>query len=206
MITTHGVKRRVSAFATVLGIGMALPFAIATPAQAEAVLRVTKSHQGEFGRGGQGIYTITLENSGSEPADSTVITDNLPTGLTVANIAGSIARHCSVIPGGRAFRCDGFDFEVGSSTLEVTVNIAADAPCSVVNTVTFTAQGADAASDSDQTTIIGGDCGGGGGGGSILPISLGGILPLFNNISTSNNVNSPGASNATTLVFGLNTP
>ncbi|WP_370413160.1 hypothetical protein [Streptomyces fradiae] len=44
----------------------------------------------------------------------------------------------------------------------------------------------------------------GGGGGSILPINLSGVLPMFNNISVNNNINSPGASNTTTQ--NLNTP
>ncbi|MGR4884050.1 hypothetical protein ACIPUC_32185 [Streptomyces sp. LARHCF249] len=46
----------------------------------------------------------------------------------------------------------------------------------------------------------------GGGGGSILPVNLNGILPMFNNVSINNNINSPGASNTTTQNFGLNTP
>lgn len=201
MKTTHGLKRRMSALATVLGIGMALPFTVATPAEAEAVLGVTKSHEGTFARGGQGLYTITLDNSGSSLASSVVITDTLPAGLTVANFAGDIASACRATGGGRAFRCDGFSIGASPLTLEVTVNIADDAPCSVVNTVTVTAEGADTVSDSHQTKIIGGDCDSGGGS-SLLPIRLDGILTAFNNISTSNNINSPRASNAKTMPAG----
>ncbi|MFB7517659.1 hypothetical protein [Streptomyces sp. NPDC056144] len=43
----------------------------------------------------------------------------------------------------------------------------------------------------------GGGNGGGTGGGSLLPISLSGVLPMFNNISVNNNLKSPGATNVT---------
>ncbi|MGW4685438.1 hypothetical protein ACWEPM_11055 [Streptomyces sp. NPDC004244] len=90
----------------------------------------------------------------------------------------------------------------------MTVNIANDTPCSVVNTVTATATNSDPASDSDPTTITGGDCNSGtaGNGGSLLPINLNGILTVFNNINTNNNINSPHASNTNNQTFGLNTP
>lgn len=54
----------------------------------------------------------------------------------------------------------------------------------------------------------GGNNGGGNGGGtgSILPINLSGILTAFNNISTNNNIKSPGAANTTTQNLGLNKP
>ncbi|WP_164721031.1 hypothetical protein [Streptomyces sp. W1SF4] len=48
--------------------------------------------------------------------------------------------------------------------------------------------------------------GNGGVGGPILPVNLSGVIPMFNNISTNNNINSPGARNATTQNFGLSAP
>lgn len=69
-------------------------------------------------------------------------------------------------------------------------------------------RGGTTVSDSDQTTITGGDCdnGGGGGGGSILPINLNGVIPMFNNISINDNINSPGASNDSRQTFRLDAP
>lgn len=200
-----------SALGTVVGLGVTLPFALsATPAHAQPILSVDKSHVGNFARGGQGVYTITLTNSGDEPASPLDLTDNLPTGLTVAGIQGSLANICEVTNSGTTMHCDG-GFGLApdaSTTFEVTVNVADDAPCSVTNTVTVTMGPGVTVSDSDQTTITGGDCdnGGGGGGGSILPINLNGVIPMFNNISINDNINSPDASNDSRQNFLLNAP
>lgn len=63
---------------------------------------------------------------------------------------------------------------------------------------------------SDPTPITGATCpngnGNGGGGGSILPVSLNGIIPMFNNISTNNNILSPGGKNQTNQNLGINAP
>lgn len=67
-MTRHGLRRRMSALGTVVGLGVTLPFALsATPAHAQPILSVDKSHEGNFARGGQGVYTITVTNSGDEP-------------------------------------------------------------------------------------------------------------------------------------------
>ncbi|WP_405982409.1 hypothetical protein [Streptomyces sp. NBC_00158] len=211
MAATNGLKRRMSALATVLGFGIALPLALpATPAQAQPILSIEKSHEGSFERGGQGVYTITLANSGDEGANVAQVTDNLPVGLTVTNIGGTLP--CTVTNGGSTIQCTG-PISVAPNTsfqLSVSVSIADDAPCSVTNTVTVADEaGSPILSDSDPTTITGGDCdggGGGGGGGSILPINLNGVVTLFNNINTGNNINSPNGSNRNNQVFGLNAP
>ncbi|MEU6945291.1 hypothetical protein ABZ957_08645 [Streptomyces sp. NPDC046316] len=207
----HALRRRISALGTVVGLGVALPFALsATPAHAQPILNIDKSHQGNFARGGQGVYTITLTNSGDEGTNVARVTDNLPAGLTVTNIGGTLP--CTVTNGGSTIQCNG-PISVApnaSFTLSVTVSIADNAPCSVTNTVTVSDEaGSPILSDSDPTTITGGDCDGGNGdgdgGGSILPINLSGVIPMFNNISI-NNINSPGASNNSRPNFGLNAP
>lgn len=209
-MTMHGLRRRMSAFTAVLGLGVALPFALsATPAHAQAILGVNKSHTGDFARGGQGVYNITVSNTGDEPATPLELTDNLPTGLTVANIQGDLAVACEATNSGTTVHCDGFGLaDDASTTFQVTVNVADNAPCSVPNTVTVTQEGGATVSDSDPTTITGGDCNGGngGGGGSILPINLNGIITAFNNINTNNNINSPNGSNTSNQALGLNTP
>uniref|UniRef100_A0AAU2JJ79 DUF11 domain-containing protein n=1 Tax=Streptomyces sp. NBC_00049 TaxID=2903617 RepID=A0AAU2JJ79_9ACTN len=191
-------------------VGVALPFALsATPAHAQAILSVTKSHEGNFARGEQGVYTITMTNSGDGGSGGLDLTDNLPTGLTVADIGGDLATACEATNGGTTVHCDNFAFiRTGSSTVTITVNVADNAPCSVTNTVTLTettAEDVKTFSDSDPTAITGGDCDGGGGG-SILPINLNGVIPMFNNITTNNNINSPDASNNSRQNFLLNAP
>lgn len=210
-MTRHGLRRRMSSLGTVVGLGVTLPFALsATPAHAQPILSVDKSHEGNFARGGQGVYTITVTNSGDEPASPLTLTDNLPTGLTVADIQGDLASTCNVTNSGTTVTCNGGWGLAGPGSTEfvITVNVADDAPCSVTNTVTVTQGGGTTVSDSDQTTITGGDCdnGGGGGGGSILPINLNGVIPMFNNISINDNINSPGASNDSRQTFRLDAP
>ncbi|MFI6150672.1 hypothetical protein [Streptomyces sp. NPDC051109] len=78
-------------------------------------------------------------------------------------------------------------------------------PCTVTNTARVIEAGTtprllDTAS---HTVNV---CNGGNGGGSILPINLNGVLPMFNNITTNNNIHSPGATNVSGQTFGLNTP
>ncbi|MFE6839737.1 hypothetical protein ACFVFI_33555 [Streptomyces sp. NPDC057705] len=204
-MTTHGLKRRMSALTTVLALGIALPFALAAPAQAAPTMSISKSHEGTFTRGGQGLYHIALTVSGEGGLSDITVTDNLPTGLTVDSLGGDFAIACQAINSGTTVQCGNFSIANFTATLDVVVNIANDAPCSVINTVTATSLSIGSASDSDQTTVPGGGCNGEGGeGGSILPINLNGTLTLFNNINTSNNINSPGASNTNHQVFGLN--
>ncbi|MFD3582850.1 hypothetical protein [Streptomyces sp. NPDC058683] len=215
-MTTHGLRRLMSALATVLGLGVAMPLAfLATPAHAQSSLSVDKSHEGNFARGGQGVYNITLTNSSDEPTGRLDVTDNLPTGVRATALGGLLASFCQITNGGTTVHCgSGLFFNAaGSAELDVTVNIADDAPCSVSNTVTVieTATGGGETfthSDSDPTTITGGDCdgGNGGGGGSILPINLNGVIPMFNNITTNNNIKSPGASNKSRQKFLVNAP
>lgn len=219
-----GLRRRMASLATVLGIGVVLPFTVgAAAAYAQPVLEITKTQNGEFTRGGTGRYTITITNTGDQVTQgSVVISDDLPTGLTVQSLsedAPPSAGTCSGInPGDAGFQCILEEFPVGATyTFDLTVNVAADAPCSVRNTVrvSWPATGPgtrpeDAASV--LTNITGGGCGGdgdgdgGGGGSSILPINLSGVLPMFNNITTNSNINSPGASNRSGQVFGVNAP
>ncbi|MFE1560981.1 hypothetical protein ACFW6V_39105, partial [Streptomyces sp. NPDC058734] len=95
--------------------------------------------------------------------------------------------------------------------LIVTVNVAQNAPCTVTNAVNVT-DGAGGLHDtaSDPTSIPGPGCNGGnnGGtdGGSILPVNLSGVIPMFNNITTNNNIGSPGASNTSNQAFDVNAP
>ncbi|MFB7177442.1 hypothetical protein ACFCYI_07055 [Streptomyces sp. NPDC056257] len=214
-MATQSFRRRMSALGTVFGLGIALPFALgATPAYAATQVEITKTHSGNFTRGGQGTYTITVTNAGNEESGKTFMTDDLPAGLTfieglvTTNSSAGVSASCTVRSPQQLY-CESGGLPVGAHyTIQATVDIAADAPCSVTNpaTVRETQFGGSSDSVSDPTTITGGDCGGNGDGGSILPINLSGVLPMFNNITTNNNVLSPGASNTSRQTFGVNAP
>ncbi|MEU7729647.1 hypothetical protein AB0B78_31090 [Streptomyces sp. NPDC040724] len=117
---------------------------------------------------------------------------------------------CGPLNGGTGFACETHSplLAGDSYTVDLTVNIADDAPCTVTNTATVSSiNDALLNSASDPTTITGGSCDSvDGGGSSILPINLSGVVPLFNNISTNNNLLSPGATNTTNQNLGINAP
>ncbi|MFK0258427.1 hypothetical protein [Streptomyces sp. NPDC090445] len=214
----HRLRRRFTPLGTVLGLGIALPLTVSvTPAYAQAQLTITKTHTGDFPRGGQGIYRITVANTGDEPtsAEGTQMTDNLPEGLTIADVdfinrpndVGCFFSHDS-----NTVLCTSADpLAPGTSyTIEVTVDVAADAPCTVTNTASVLDRGAPGGDFvNDRTNIPGPDCptaDGDGGGTSILPVDLSGLVPIYNNINTNTNFNSPGASNTNTQTFGATAP
>ncbi|MEU6416349.1 hypothetical protein [Streptomyces spiralis] len=216
---TQGFKRRTSSLLTIVGLGIVLPLAMGnTPAHAQEARLVVDKTGGNFVRGGTGQYTITVTNTGTEQWTVPVsVGDNLPpAGLTPVSVAPSDPAQweCAVStapnPG---FLCISQDPIPAGATYTFTFNVAvaADAPCFVTDEAvlgTYSESGG-AVLDRKQvtTTIPGGSCGGdggnggNGGGGSLLPINLNGIFTMFNNISTSNNINSPGATNSTNQNF-----
>lgn len=150
------------------------------------------------------------------------IADQFPQGLTFVTFDNLVAGPgvvvlCPSNPGGTGFICDAAFDASSSLSFDVTVNVAADAPCGTVNnivTLSGPLEEGILASASDPTRITGGTCptgtgtggGGGGGGGSILPVDLNGVVTLFNNINTNNNLHSPGATNTTNQNLGINAP
>jgi uncharacterized repeat protein (TIGR01451 family) len=220
----HTLRRRFASLGTVLGLGITLPFAVGvTPAYAQAQLDITKTHEGDFPRGGQGIFTITVSNPGDEPTTNagTRMTDTFPAGLTGAtleitqNTTGS-GVGCFLNDPRTRVECEttGPIDPGGSYTVEVTMSVAQDAPCTVTNTATvIDIDGGTSASASDTVNIPGPNCNGGNGGNggngdgtSILPINFSGLIPIYNNINTNNNINSPGASNTNNQNFQVNAP
>ncbi|MFF5447516.1 hypothetical protein [Streptomyces sp. NPDC012888] len=212
----HKLRRGMSALGTVLALSIALPIATgATPAYAVAELQVTKSHEGIFMRGGQGVYHIVITNTGTATTDSVSIVDILPEGLTLSGFTSSTN---PVDPQGPScflqdpgFACS-YTFPASSTlTINATVDIAANAPCGpITNEVTVDEPAENISiSASDTTTITGTGCPNGDGdgdGGSILPVNLSGVVTLFNNINTNNNLLSPGATNTTHQNLGINAP
>ncbi|MEU9862951.1 hypothetical protein AB0D99_18980 [Streptomyces sp. NPDC047971] len=211
-MVTHTLRHRMSAVGTVLGLGLGLPFAFGvTPAHAAAVLEVTKTHTGDFARGGAGTYRITITNGGDEESNATTLVDTLPPGLQISLVnigANTVAVGCTWDDTTVTCKSDPIGVSEGYS-IDVSVSVADDAPCSLTNTATVVDDETSAsASASDPTTVTGGDCDDDGNGGllSILPVNLNGVLPMFNNISTNNNINSPGATNTTGQKFSLTAP
>ncbi|USQ86069.1 hypothetical protein NFX46_21550 [Streptomyces phaeoluteigriseus] len=104
-------RPRMTALGTVLALGIGLPLtAGVTPAYAQAQLSVTKTHTGDFARGGQGVYRVTVTNTGDESTPgATVLVDNLPEGLTVTAldiVSTDTGLVCNGGPGGQSFQCE----------------------------------------------------------------------------------------------------
>jgi CSLREA domain-containing protein len=114
------------------GDSMSDTFVMTVTGQAD--LMVSKSHTGNFHKGGSGTYTVTVTNQGSVATSSTItLTDSPPVGMTITSITGS-AWTCNIATG----VCTR-TLAIGpgaASTLSVTVSIATDAASSLTNSVT----------------------------------------------------------------------
>jgi uncharacterized repeat protein (TIGR01451 family) len=104
-----------------------------------ADLAVIKSHLGDFTQGDSGdVYTITVNNVGQGPTNGTVtVTDVLPTGLSAtADDSGTINGWDVSFIGQTitATRSDALAPGNSYLPLTVSVNVAIDAPASVINT------------------------------------------------------------------------
>ncbi|MCX2180834.1 DUF11 domain-containing protein [Streptomyces sp. SKN60] len=222
---TRESRQWMVAAATVTGLGVVVPFVVGvTPAYAQPQLRITKTHEGDFPRSGQGVYRITVSNPGTEATRRIYVTDELPTGLKAASVQAAAPFTCNIVGSMSVLTCTADALGAGqTSTILLTVNVAADAPCSVTNRVHVDEDGTlpdplVGEVDSDVTAITGGECGNGNGNGNggnggnggglgpILPINLNGVIPMFNNIAVNNNIKSPNAANNTRQDFALNNP
>jgi uncharacterized repeat protein (TIGR01451 family) len=128
-----------------------------TPIAQQIDLTLTKTHAGTFKQGDVGdAYTITVTNLGFDPSVGAVsVTDALPAGLTATamsgtgwtvNLATLTATRSDALAGGASY-----------PPLTVTVNVAANAPASVVNRATVSGGGEqNTANDTaaDQTSIF----------------------------------------------------
>ncbi|MCB5180187.1 DUF11 domain-containing protein [Streptomyces antimicrobicus] len=219
-MNTRALWHRMAGLATVLGLSVVVPFVTGvTPAHAQAQLRITKTHEGDFARGEQGVYRITVSNPGSEATRRIFVSDELPGGLRAAGVQAGAPFSCSIVGSMTVLTCSADALGAGqTATILLTVNVPEDAPCSVTNRVTVSEDGTLPnpilpETDSDVTAITGGECGNGNGGdgdgddsGSILPITLNGVIPMFNNIATTTNIESPNATNHTSQDFALTAP
>jgi uncharacterized repeat protein (TIGR01451 family) len=103
-------------------------------AAANANLSVTKSHVGNFQQGQNGAsYSLRVANSGTATTSGAItVTDNLPTGLSFASGGGS---GWSCAAAGQVVTCTSSAAIAsgGNSAITVAVNVAIDAPATVVN-------------------------------------------------------------------------
>ena len=109
-----------------------------------------------FVQGQSGIYRIDITNVGTAVTSSSVtVSDALPAGLTATDVSG-VGWTCSAGATSTCTRSDALQFNNSYAPIFVTVAIAANAPTSVVNTVTVSGGGeVNLANDtvSDPTSI-----------------------------------------------------
>ncbi len=121
-------------------------------------LTIAKTHIGNFTQGQtSATYTITVSNSGTAPTSATVtVIDTLPAGLTAAAINGT-GWTCPQ-PEGPCTRSDILAGGSSYAAIALTVNVAANAPASVINIATVSGGGeVNTGNDTatDATTILG---------------------------------------------------
>ncbi|HVF35572.1 MAG TPA: hypothetical protein VND91_09645, partial [Candidatus Saccharimonadia bacterium] len=131
-----------------------------TPLGVVPNLTVDKSHVGNFVQGQVGAtYTIVVRNVGSAATSGTVtLTDTLPAGLTATAIAGS-GWNCTLAPLS-CTRGDALAAGASYPPIVLTVNVASNAPATLVNTATVSGGGDTTPgnnTDTDPTTV--GDAG-----------------------------------------------
>jgi uncharacterized repeat protein (TIGR01451 family) len=130
-----------------------LTFTVGTGSPTGPTLAPSKTHTGNFTQGQTGAtYTITTSNTGSLPTDGTqvTITDMPPSGLTITNMNGT-GWNCGTLP-----MCTRSDVLAGGSSYQpitVTVDVATNAPSSVIQQADVSGGGSPGATASDPTTI-----------------------------------------------------
>ena len=115
-------------------------------------LSISKSHTGNFSLGQQGAtYGVTVSNFGQGATSGVVtVTETIPPGLTLVAMEGT-GWTCA---GNTCTRSDALSGGASYPEIKVTVNVAFNAPDSVVNVVGASGGGSGSASASDVTTII----------------------------------------------------
>jgi uncharacterized repeat protein (TIGR01451 family) len=117
------------------------------------ILAIAKTHTGNFTPGRQGVYTITVSNTGTSATNGTTVTvqDTLPAGLTAASITGRGWR-CTL----STLTCTRSDvLNAGSSYPSITlrVRVSRTATGTVINTATVSGGGDGTATATDPTVI-----------------------------------------------------
>jgi uncharacterized repeat protein (TIGR01451 family) len=117
------------------------------------VFSITSTHTGNFARGqGGAVYTVTVSNAPGAGASAgpVTVTENLPTGLTLASMSGS-GWSCS---SNTCTRLDSLVPGASYPPITVNVNVAWTAGTPLSNSVTVSGGGSLNASATDSTTIV----------------------------------------------------
>src|SRR5262249_32591497 len=119
---------------------------------------IVKTHSGPFILGQTGTYTIIVSNAGLSATSGTVtVTDTLPNGLTFNAATGS-GWACNNTTGTvTCTRSDALASNASYPALVLTVNVAANAPSTVINTANVSGGGDTNPlnnNDSDPTKVI----------------------------------------------------
>ena len=121
-------------------------------------LTIAKTHSGNFTRGANGTYTITVSNAGGAATSGVVtVTDTLPAGLSYVSATGT-GWTCGAV--GQTVTCTRSNaLAAGASYPAITlvVNVSQTAAASVTNTATVSGGGqTNTANDSasDPTTVV----------------------------------------------------
>ena len=122
-----------------------------------ADLMITKTHSGNFYQSQVGaLYTITVRNNGTGPTSGLVtVTDVVPSGMTATNIGG--AGWACTQPAGPCTRSDVLAPGTEYPPITLTVNVAANAPAALANTVSVDGGGDTNPANNmatDPTTIL----------------------------------------------------
>ncbi|MGD0833546.1 MAG: hypothetical protein ABSA40_03855 [Candidatus Dormibacteria bacterium] len=132
-----------------------------TVIDANADLAVTKSHSGSFMAGGQGTYTVSIENLGpSDAVGPLTVTDTLPSGESLVSATGT-GWSCGAASGG-IFTCQtasGLVSGAFAQPIGVVVDVAASQlPGTITNSASVSSPTNDPVStnntSNDPTTIV----------------------------------------------------
>ena len=118
----------------------------------------TLTHTGDFHQGQTGAtYTMTAKNIGdraihADTTETVILVDRLPSGLTATNIAGN-GWTCTVTTA-TCTRDDGLAVGASYPPVTVTVNVATNAPPTIINLATAKGGGSNWGNSFDPTTIL----------------------------------------------------
>jgi uncharacterized repeat protein (TIGR01451 family) len=108
-------------------------------------LTITKSHTGNFTQGQNNVpYTITVTNAGRAATNAAItVTDTLPAGLSFVSGTGTGWTNCTAA--GQVVTCQRIAANtiaaLASTTIDLRVNVAPNAPASVTNSVAVSGGG-----------------------------------------------------------------
>jgi large repetitive protein len=133
-------------------------FSSVTLGSTQPDLTIAKTHSGNFTRGGNGTYLLTVTNSGSSATNTAItVTDILPIGLTPTSATGT-DWNCNIT--GQTVTCSRNDvLAAGSSLPVITLNVQVEqgANNSITNTANVSGGGegnTTNSSSNDPTTVI----------------------------------------------------